>query len=220
MRKGKDGGLLNEISPVYDTGRYHVRVVVSGETVAFRVRGAGIEELEKLLKESCDKALVSIFERNPVTVESLKISEIPGEVSSVTPFQDGRCEISVSFSPDSADHFHDGAHEFAHKHIAVSLGNLLMKLRSEGKNLGDFVYTISARPKAGAAKFKKGDRVWVKPGARGKFSGKVAVVERAIRDTPLGGWKFEVWITEGEVRVYDTYYEICLESQEERAGEE
>jgi len=73
MNKPNDGG------PATRFGLYRVRVVVSGETLAFKHDGAGIEDLKKLLKESCDKALDSIFEGNPVTIESLEITEVPRE---------------------------------------------------------------------------------------------------------------------------------------------
>jgi len=61
----------------YLTGKYRVRVVVSGETLAWTTLDGSIKDLEEFLRRSCDDALSLIFHREPVTIESLKISEIP-----------------------------------------------------------------------------------------------------------------------------------------------
>lgn len=62
---------------------YDVRVVISGRALAARggceYIGEDIRELEKLLEKSCRDALVSIFEGNPVTITSLKVSEVKNE---------------------------------------------------------------------------------------------------------------------------------------------
>ncbi|MEE9593108.1 MAG: hypothetical protein V3W28_05975 [Thermoplasmata archaeon] len=71
-------------------------------------------------------------------------------------------------------------------------------------------------------KFKEGDRVWVKPGADRRFTGKVAVVDVVTRKDSAGGWVYEISIPicDKDDRLSTHIYESWLESQEERAGDE
>lgn len=200
-------------------GRYRVRVVVSGEALGFRALGVGMDEMEKLLKESCDKSLSSVFEGNPVTVESLTISEIDlakiGDENLKPKFKEGDPVRVASYA--SVHGGKVGRVRSVNSHSVVGWSYTVSVPLGYGSSFCDVLESCLEPAKF---KFRIGQRVRVKESGNpniSEYSGWVG----SVSETPLstGSWRYGVKLDKlSGFKPYTTtgFNEDELEAKEER----